>query len=977
MNPARTLILFPCYQWDDFPRTLADRQAAGLLAGWTSLWHPHLLKSSNQLPQWHRADQPPDDWENTLVILPVSSESRFPDQLREKIASGGGKFVACSPTRRELLNELQSTGIIPPPTESDTRCLLEDFFALGFCYLQVQLMTRQLRYSTHLDQAVFEDHLLQAARAYFDHDAALCKQMLHSCFDQLGQERDHFYSHDTHILEVVLIAPSTLGAKLDVELARPQPLNLLLNAELLLKLAEVNPVALTTIKERLKAGTLNIIGGSYSDLPHPLLDADSIRRDLDRGLQTMQKLLDHKPTVFGRYKDGITPHFPSILKRFGFQGCLLFAWESGSYPEATQVKSAWESPDGTAIDTLSGAVVDGASADSFLGMGTKLGQSLDHDHISTIVIAHWPGMCSEFVQDHARIAEYTPALGKWMGVDRYFEITAHPYHQERLTATEFKPNYLTQAVAAIEVDPISSVARYHQAAVHCRQANTIAVLAEQLKSLYERKAPAVTPELEPGQSPKPLSTQLKQDDTIRSIWEKLDRSIQRYSGLPHQAFGETENAISEKVNRTLQELGTLISKGSKSKTPGLLVINPSFVARRLQWHETQGLDCVGNEAALYAQLPSNKGVKTVVDLPPCGYLWSPQCAPYNSPRGKLPRSASLASADGTLGNEFMEVQLDRNTGHLKALHVPKKRGNRLSMQLAMYDPRGGGTSERPYSSMVADRITMLESTSVFGEIVATGGLWYEKEKAAEYQINYRMWRGSRVLQMTVQLDLKRSLLEEPWSSYVGLRTAWANESALLFGSVAGNRQSLPRGRLIAPNYVEIDEVEHRTTLLLGGLAYHRRNNERFMDSLLMVRGETARTFQLGIGIDLPEPTIVSETFLESALKLEGVPGAPVSGPATWFFAVEPVSVLVHFVASLYDSTGVLCGVRLMVREATSKLTSTRIRCLRDVASAYRADQQGNSLGNLTVETDAVLITLSSNEQCFVDVIWAGSDTEKA
>lgn len=969
MTPSRTLILFPCYQWDDFPRSLADRQAAGLLAGWTTLWHPHLLVAANQLPAWCRADQPPDQWENVLVVLPVASENRYPDQLRTKITSGGGKHISCAPTRKELLAQLMAEGVLPDSSIYTYPELLSDFFALGYCYLQVQLMTRQLRYATHLDQAVFEDHLLQAAQAFQENNIDVAKQMLQSCFDQLGQERDHFYSHDTHIIEIILVAATTLGAKLDAELARPQPLNLLINGTLLEKLAEVNPSALLKIKERLKSGTLSLVGGSYSDLAHPLLDSDSIRRDLVRGQAIFQKLVEHQPTVFGRYKDGITPLFPTILRRFGYQGTLLFAWESGSYPEATQVKSAWEAPDGTAIDTLSGSVIDGANSDSFLGMGTRLGQSLDHDHISTMIIAHWPGHSSEFIQDHARTTDHTPALGKWMAAERYFEITAHPYHQERLSSNDFKPNYLTQSVGANETDPISSVARYHQQTTRLRQLQTISVLAEQLKSLYSSKSNSTTVESEGSTTPKPKPTTAVLDAELTQAWNSIDTGLQKYSGLASDKAQAVDNSITALLNKKLQELAALISKGAKSTSPGLMVFNPNLAARRVHWLDGQAITCSGNDPALYAQLSGNKGVRTVVDLPPCGYLWSSQVAPSAAPRGKLPRSAALASNDGTLGNEFMEVQLDRNTGHLKSLHVPKTRGNRLSVQLSMYDPRGGGTSERPYSVMKADRVVLNEASSVYGEIVASGALWFDKEKGAEYQITYRIWRGSRLLQLSIQLDLKRSLLEEPWSSYVAMRTAWANESAVLFGSVGGNRQTLPRGKLISPSYVEIDEVEYRTTLCFGGIPYHRRNNDRFLDSLLMVRGETCREYQVSIGVDLPEPTVVSETSLAPPLKIEGVPGPPVSGPSTWFFAVEPPTVLVQPVSSLYDEGGNLCGIRLIVRECLSKLTATRIRCLRDVKLAYRADAAGNSLGSLTVEKDSVLITLSSNEQAVVDIVW--------
>jgi hypothetical protein len=113
------------------------------------------------------------------------------------------------------------------------------------------------------------------------------------------------------------------------------------------------------------------------------------------------------------------------------------------------------------------------------------------------------------------------------------------------------------------------------------------------------------------------------------------------------------------------------------------------------------------------------------------------------------------------------------------------------------------------------------------------------------------------------------------------------------------------------------------------------------------------------------------------LKIDNVPGPPPSGPSTWFFTVEPQTVLVHTVASLTNDSGIVCGLRVLVRECLSKLTATRIRCVRDISKAYRADEFGNSLGSLTVEKDCVLITLSSHEHCLVDIIWQTTSAEKA
>lgn len=973
MNPIRSLILFPCYQWEDFPRSLPDRQAAGLLAGWTVLWHPVLLKSTGQLPQWCRADQPPDDLKDVLAILPVASENRFPDQLKKKIADAGGVAIGCSANRREMIQQMQDIKLLPESSSGTAGGITEnDFFALGYCYLQVQLMTRQLRYATHLDQAVFEDHCLQAANAWLEGNSDQATKMLQSCFDQLGQERDHFYAHDTHVIEVILLAATTLGAKLDEELTRPEPLNLLASGKLLSQLQNVNPTAWNRIRERLVDGSLSIIGGEYLEPPHPLLDQDSIRRDLERGRKFLRDSLQYSPKVFGRYRDGMTPHFPAWLKSFGYQGCVLVGWESGSYPEATQVKSAWESADGTPIDTLSGAVIDGASADSFLGMGARLGQSLDHDHVSTIMIAHWPGLRSDFLSDHAAVSKFTPALGKWIGADRYFEITAHPYHQERLPSADFKPNYLVQAAGKKAVDPISGGANYHRLSTRCFQLQSLAVLREQLAALTKRLPPSNS--IDTGVVTDKSSSEICQSQlpsTVVQVWETIDSSLNSCGGISKSEFQRLEKTISTEIDGELAKIGKQISAGAKAgSVSGALIVNTSLVARRLTLSSSEGLVSAETPQSLYAQLTTKSEVKSIVDMPPCGYFWSESCGASSAPRGKMPKSANLASADATIGNEFMEIQIDRSSGHLKALHVPNRRGNRLSLQLGIYDPRGGGTTEKPYSLMKADKVMLGESSPLFGELQVQGGLWFDRNKAAEFQIRYRLWRGSRVLQVNLDIDLKRELLEDPWASYVALRSAWVSESAVLTGIVGGNRQSLSRGRLISPLLVEIDEVEHRTSLLTGGLAYHRRHGERFLDSLLMVRGETAKEFHLGIGVDLPQPIIAAETFLESPMRLDAVPGPPRSGALNWFFAAEPSQAQVQLLSSLYDQAGNLCGVRVSVRELTGKLVPCRIRCLRDISRAYRSDADGKSVGKLTVEKDSVLVTLSGNEQCRVDIVWA-------
>ena len=53
------------------------------------------------------------------------------------------------------------------------------------------------------------------------------------------------------------------------------------------------------------------------------------------------------------------------------------------------------------------------------------------------------------------------------------------------------------------------------------------------------------------------------------------------------------------------------------------------------------------------------------------------------------------------------------------------------------------------------------------------------------------------------------------------------------------------------------------------------------------------------------------------------------------------------------------------------MSEATIRFMHRVAAANRVNLDGEILSKLTAENDAVTIALRSNEQCWVDVLWAG------
>ena len=110
-----------------------------------------------------------------------------------------------------------------------------------------------------------------------------------------------------------------------------------------------------------------------------------------------------------------------------------------------------------------------------------------------------------------------------------------------------------------------------------------------------------------------------------------------------------------------------------------------------------------------------------------------------------------------------------------------------------------------------------------------------------------------MLHVEIELDLVEEPKADPWNSYYCARFAWPDEMAELFRTVNETRQTVTEKKFESPLYVEILGAKDSATILTGGLPFHRRQEERMLDTLLITRGERQRKFRLGIGVDLSHP----------------------------------------------------------------------------------------------------------------------------
>ena len=211
--------------------------------------------------------------------------------------------------------------------------------------------------------------------------------------------------------------------------------------------------------------------------------------------------------------------------------------------------------------------------------------------------------------------------------------------------------------------------------------------------------------------------------------------------------------------------------------------------------------------------------------------------------------------------------------------------------------------------MAADEIAVTSAGPVLGEIVCRGRLMdREGRRVAGFRQTTRVWRGSRVIELLIELDIDRQPGANPWDSYYAARFAWKDETAEL-STAASNLANVPTeldaDRIAA--FLDIRRGKQRTTLLCGGLPYHRRLGLRKLDTLLVVQGETARSFRLGIGIDVPHPLAAALGFLAPPLVLADQPPPPT--PTGWLFHLDCRNVLATHWEAACARTSAACGHR--------------------------------------------------------------------
>lgn len=466
----RPTVFLPCHTLDDFPYWLDDLESDELLAAWTAAWHPAVIAGAGEMPVWASADLPPPTDAAVVGIVPAFCDARFAAQF-DAAATGDSRWVR-GITDRETLVATAAAAVAaePGPEGRLPGCEWEDDFrGLGLGVLLSELLARRMRSSTDLDSGGFAAAVVAAARSAVEGRADDTEAALKECFGWLEGWRARYYPVDFWLLDLVLLAPSTLGRPLAVELESEVPLGIVTSSELIETLVRDHATTSALLREKVAAGSVSICGGPPDDQPLDDRLPESLRDWLAAGIATCRTQLGAAPPTFARYAGGSAAILPQLLRGLGIDSAIWNQFDGSPLPDPGTGRIRWEGTGGGSIEAVARPPLDARAARSLLELPERIGDALDHDHVAVITFAHHAGTCSPWHALLRHVGRWTTALGTFVTPADLFTRTAGAGTPASFEPDAFAPMRPPEADAAAAIDrAIERMQRAAAAAVAAR-----------------------------------------------------------------------------------------------------------------------------------------------------------------------------------------------------------------------------------------------------------------------------------------------------------------------------------------------------------------------------------------------------------------------------------------------------------------------------------------------------------------------------
>ncbi|MEL6106101.1 MAG: hypothetical protein AAFU85_08695 [Planctomycetota bacterium] len=927
-------VLIPTATLEDIGDCRSDSDARSLLAAWTALWHPALLAQTEQLPSWYRADSPPAPDGPRVIAVPAGSLESLTSDFRQRCENNSQCRWIEGETRAEYLVALDLDAEDPETLQHQGRNLSNaDFFAAGFVALQIQIMTRRLRYTSNLDEIFLQTRMVAAAKAFVDRDGEAATAALHEVFDCLAEERDHYFSSDPHLIDLALLTPEVLDQAIESEwlgrwtdaisgdessgvLATPK--NLLLDGPVAKHLLS-GGARYDALRDALRLDQIGWAGGGPADPSEPLdsMTLQQAEQAFAAGTELAADAVGESPTVYARLSGSTPADLAHGLIHQGYRGVLPidFAGGTGFGDEAKVLLSTGAGE----IEALTAKPIDAASDRAFLTIGAQLGEAIDTGEVATGLLVHWPDRVCDSFLDLRRAASWGVALGRFWTLPGYFRDGERPYHSASLKA--------------LSKDAPSEIAKRID-----ENNDTLASMAESFR------------------------------ETVRGEADRVRGALARLAN-PKLDWGTEDESVS--VLRAFE------LTPADETTANAICLNPHATGSRNQIALAEGAP--GNESFIYATSGNSQRCEVTFDTPAFGFtrLTASQPVPQAGWLKRLTGGGKTVAEAGVLRNEFMAVSLSETSGGIEGVYSGS-RGNRLSMQLVAC--RDGDHED---CEMVARSTEVIESTLTAGVLRSQGVLQsiQSGEVLANYTLSYTLRRGRRVIEIEGLLEPAIQSSENSlWKNHIAVRAAVADEATLFRPIVRDKVHSASQRRMLAPLGVVLDEAERQTLVTGHGLPLHRKVGDRFLDTVVCPIAEEptengAFAFELSYAFDSKHPVAAARSFLAPAVPQSLTSSPDASTQQAWLLHCSPRELILSDLAVLRRGDG-KTALRVKIVQPRPKSSRVSLRCCFDAETAFLLDHQGidrpldslDDSDSLTIEEGVVSFTLGGHQTVSIGII---------
>jgi len=913
------------------------------LNGYTCLWHPAAL--------WRAAAPPrigsPYDYEQPtrghIYAVPDSPPLILPDDWEERVRTAGAVSFHATPDReatlanlKEALRALGQTetetyptqegvpeAVAPPAWSAPLGALLDleparvaPFFGIGFGHLHVEGLFEAMEHENLLASTDLWQDIQQAIAALGSEDPETWRKHLKTAAERLQAAREVLYPVTIHLLDLTLLEEARLGEPLPATLEQGLPLNIVAAASLLEKLGREHPERIAMLREKVANDQVEVCGGPYVEREEALLPVESQLWNLTKGMSTYQALLGQEIKVFARRRFGAHPQLPLYLNSVGLHRALLLAFDDATLPAHRTCMVNWPSPDGKQVEAFARTPYAAENPQTYFHIAHYLHKTIMQDHAGTLALLHRGTVAPPWYRDWLELSRLAPVLGQWTTFTRYFNDVLSGEYTAAAPADEFHGDYLSERTNDHHPNPVSGFAR------HARQRRRLDTLGT-LAALHRGLAGA--------------SDSLRLETRLADLETGVESS---FGAQPAENEREAEFAtIENEVTTTLAQ--RLLSRAADGN-PGYLVLNPCNFLRRVPLELdgiTSPLPTTGPIKA--CQIDGDKA-RLVVEVPALGFAWFPS----TGTPGAAPARRMRMADEHTVRNEFFEAEIDKTTGGLRGIRDHRTRVNRLGQQL-VFNP---GCVTR------AKEVRVISTGPALGEVISEGAILDEQERVlATFRQRFRAWLSRPVLDLRIEIFPEHLPQGYPWHAYYGARFAWRDERATLLRGVNGMTYVTSHTRPESADYVELRLGKQSTTLFPGGLPFHQRQGGRMLDVILLPEGETARTFDLALGLDREQPMQTALGMITPVPLMATTKGPPHVGATGWLFHLDATNLVLTGMRPAADGAD---AVTARLLECFSHGSQAEFRCPRNPVHGVLQDARGMNLLEASVQGDAALFEVS-------------------